>query len=100
MNQSDFKTLIKAREKVIEAQIILDCQHVLKTASQGRFGDANYFQLFEIAAEVIADSKSARRKLAKRLAREYHLEGLDKLLNLRPNVSGRTVASAKQEEAK
>ena len=100
MNQPDSRTLIKAREKVIEGQIILDCKRVLTTASTTRFGEMKPHQLFEIAAEVIADSKSARRKLAKRLAREYHLEGLDELLNLRPNVSGRTVASAKQEEAK
>lgn len=100
MNQRDSRTLIKAREKAIEAQIFLDCQRVLVTASQARFGDMHYLQLFQIAAEVIADSKSARRKLAKRLASEYHLEGLDQLLDSRTELSGRTVASAVQEEAK
>lgn len=98
MNQPDSRTRIKAREKAIEAQIILDCKRVLTTASTTRFGEMKPHQLFEIAAEVIADSKSARRKLAKRLASEYHLEGLDQLLDSRPDLNGRTVASVIQEE--
>ena len=99
-SQPDSQTLIKAREKAIEAQIILDCERVLITASEVRFGDAKHRQVFEIVAEVIADSKSARRKLAKRLAREYHLEGVDLLLDPRPHIGGRVVTDAIQKEAK
>ena len=100
MTQPDSRTLIKAREKAIEAQIILDCERVLTTASQARSGDTKYYQVFEIAAEVIASSKSARRKLAKRLARAHHLEGVDYLLDPRPDMAGRLVATPIQEETK
>lgn len=100
MNQPDSRTLIKAREKVIEGQIIFDCERVLAVVLK----DARYGQQpasgLQVLAKAIARSKPARRAVARQLASTANLHEIDQLLNTSEVVFAlQNSALAKTEES-
>ena len=81
MNQPDSRTMIKAREKVIEAQIIFDCERVLALVLEDRRHDREQLPGLQALAKAIAESKPARRAVARQLAATVDLHEIDQLLN-------------------
>lgn len=86
MNQPDSGTMIKAREKVIEAQIIFDCERVLALILEDRRHGRQELPGLQALAKAIAGSKPARRAVARQLASTVDLHEIDHLLNT-SNVS-------------
>lgn len=82
MNQRDSRTLIKAREKAIEAQIILDCERFLASVLEdNRYGHPQSIPGLQPLAKAITGSKRARRAVARQLASTTNLHGIDRSLS-------------------